>query len=387
MRLADELTDHAGDGAFPAPTGLPAPTGQLPMAAQHLPHDPTEPQGPRLPPRPVRAESPPTGQQPTTPAAAAMAALLSQSVPVIDGAPAKATKKRARRRGIVVTVALLSCAATAVVFRDSRFADRITGRGYDTNPLPTHSITPPAFTGAEYTVTHQSVGIDNGLATNFWDIERDNVNFTTNSAMMTLDQAKAPIVGGTISTARSTSPTQELVVDLLAVYRPGPTAADPWTRVPFVAGTERPILSRNRVRMYQDVIDPVLRAQPATSVENEVRHGVHVTTYTYTLPFADFYESAPRLFDMVRDFDGNAADDSEVTVTVSFDGDWMVRYLDIAMDHASVLEHRADAAPGTSYPYRYTVDVLSITDAPDPIDIPNKVVDEVPAAPPAAAAP
>jgi hypothetical protein len=127
--------------------------------------------------------------------------------------------------------------------------------------------------------------------------------------------------------------------------------------------------------MYQDVIDPALRNRHPEEVVDEVRHGVAVTTYTYKLAFGDFYESAPRLFDLVRKMDGNAADDAGVTVTISLDDQWMVRYLDVDVDHASVLAHRAKLDVGTKYPYRFTLDVTSITQKPPAIVIPTKVVD------------
>jgi hypothetical protein len=54
----------------------------------------------------------------------------------------------------------------------------------------------------------------------------------------------------------------------------------------------------------------------------------------------------------------------------------MVRYLDVDVDHASVLEHRAKADVGTKYPYRITIDLISITDKPATITIPLDVVDQ-----------
>lgn len=390
MRLADELAEQPSDHrALPAPTGLPAPSGQHPAMGDHLPHNPTVLPGPRLPPREVRASKEPTGQIPATPAAAAMAALLTQSVPVTESTGSfKAVKRKRRRRNraITLSVVLAGAAACAVAFRDSAFADRITGRGYDHNPLPAHAIAAPSFAGAEYTVTYQSVGLDNGLSSNFWDIERDTVDYSTGAATLTLDQAKAAIIGGTISTAKSTAPTQKLIVDKTAFYRPGATAADAWTRIPHEAAVPPSILSPRRIPMYQDVIDPVLRARQPTGVKHEVRYGTNVTTYSYTIPLGDLYESAPSLFEMVRDFDGNADADAEVNVTVSFDDQWMVRYLDVELDYQTVLEHTAGTAPDNTYFYRYTLDVISITDKPEPFDLPSKVVDET-TVPPTTVAP
>ena len=128
--------------------------------------------------------------------------------------------------------------------------------------------------------------------------------------------------------------------------------------------------------MYQDVIDPALRNEVPTSVLSESRHDIPVTTYTYTFAFADFYESAPSLFELFRVVDGNAAGDAKVNVTVSLDDQWVVRYLDVDVDFHSVLEHRAKSDVGAQYPYRYTMDVIKITDKPDAVDVPTNTVNE-----------
>ncbi|HEY7626609.1 MAG TPA: hypothetical protein VH761_06055 [Ilumatobacteraceae bacterium] len=379
MRLADELLDDPSDRALPAPTGLPAPAGQQPAVVDHLPHNPTVPAGPRLPPRETRTTKEPTGQVPTTAAAAAMAALFTQSVPVTESTgtlKAVKLKKRRRVKATVLTVLLVGAAGAAVTLRNTAFADRITGHGYDHNPLPATAVEPPTFMGAEYTVTYQYVGLDNGLSSNFWDIERDTVNYQTGAATMTIDHAKAAILGGNIGTAKSTAPTQELIVDRTAFYRPGPTPADAWTRIPHVASVPPSILSPRRIPMYQDVIDPTLRSQTPTTVVHEVRNGADVTTYFYKIPLGELYASAPTVFEMMRDLDGTAADDAPVTIAISLDEHWMVRYLDIALDYQAVLDHTTDADPDATYFYRYTIDVLSITDTPEPFALPSNVVDE-----------
>jgi hypothetical protein len=127
--------------------------------------------------------------------------------------------------------------------------------------------------------------------------------------------------------------------------------------------------------MYQDVIDPTLRAEHPTSVVNETRHETPVSTYSYTFEFGEFYESAPRLFELFSVVDGNAAADAEVNVTVSLDEQWMVRYLDVNVDFHSVLDHRSKKDVGTPYPYRYTIDVVETTDAPETVSVPVNAVD------------
>ncbi len=284
--------------------------------------------------------------------------------------------KRRRKRLIALAIALVILAVAAVALRNTPVGQRIAGHGYDTNPLPVHAFALPAFAGAQYTLTYQDVAIDNGLATNFWFTEHDEIDFATETAKATLDFAKAPIIGGTISTPRSTSPSQQQLIDERSMYEPGATATDAWIRTPHPSGVWSAVLNKSEIYMYQDVFDPALREQHPSKVVHEVRHGTALTTYTYTFAYGDFYESAPHLFNLARAVDGNAADDAKVTATVSVDDHWVVRYLDVDVDHASVLEHRAKVDVGTKYPYRITLDLISITDQPAAITIPINVVDQ-----------
>jgi len=271
---------------------------------------------------------------------------------------------------VVITLLL------AVLFRNSAFVGRFTGRGYDTNPLPVESFPQPAFTGAVYTLTTQSVAVSEGLPTNFWRTERDEVDYTAKVAKLTIDRAKASVIGGTIGTPQSTSPAVDVVVDGQSTYVPGATATDPWTRSPHDPGWGvLSVLSPHQLMMYQDIIDPALRAQHPTSVIEETRHEVPVTTFTYAFAFGAFYESAPRLFDLVRVVDGNAGSDARVIVTVSFDDAWVVRYLDVDIDYRAVLKYKAESDPDIPYPYRYTVDVVSTTQTPPRVSVPTNVVD------------
>ena len=365
MSLVDELTDEPVDRALPAPSGLPAPAGQQPiLPPPHLPS------GPRLPPRESRPPSPPTGQVGIT-----MPALLMAQPAAADPAPVAPQPRRLRKRLIALAIVVVVVTISAFAIRGSRFGDRFTGHGYDTNPLPLHGVTRPSFTGADYTVTYQNVSVIDGLPTNVWFTEHELVNYTSSTAKATMNRAQATIIGGTIGKPQSSAPPLEMVLDANFLYKPGQTPADPWIRRAHNPATTVDVLNRDQVRMYQDVFDPTLRAQRPTAVTNEILHDVAVTTYTYTFAFGDFYEAAPRLFDQVRLFDGNAADDATVTVTVSFDDQWLVRYLDVELDHDAVLDHRAKLDPGTQYPYRFTMDLAAITDTPAAIVIPVNAVD------------
>jgi hypothetical protein len=293
------------------------------------------------------------------------------------GRPAPVKEKRKHKALIVlgglVTVTLL----LGVVFRNSAFIQRFTGKGYDTNPLPTHAVALPTFTGAEFSITTQMVSIADGLPTNFWDTEHVTVNYTAPSAAkLTFDRAKASVIGGTIGTAQNVMPPYDVFVDQQLSYEPGETATDPWIRTPHGPGwLDQEVLRPDMILMYQDVIDPALRAQLPESVINTTLHETPVTTYTYSFAFGDFYESAPRLFELFHVVDGNAAADASVSVTVSLDEQWMVRYLDVNVDYHSVLDHRAKQDIGVPYPYRYTMDVVKVTDTPEPVTMPANAVD------------
>jgi hypothetical protein len=167
-----------------------------------------------------------------------------------------------------------------------------------------------------------------------------------------------------------------MVIDSQASYVAGATPNDPWTRHTHDPGENLATLSPSEVRMYQDVVDPALRAQTPTKVVEEVRHGVPVTTYEYTFAFEDFYESAPRLFQFAQIIDGNAAPDAQVTATLSFDSDWVARFVEVNVDYHSVIEHRAKVDPANRYPYRISVDLVSTSPEPEAVEIPSNVVDD-----------
>ena len=81
------------------------------------------------------------------------------------------------------------------------------------------------------------------------------------------------------------------------------------------------------------------------------------------------------MFDLFQVVDGNADANAEVSVTVSLDEQWMVRYLDVNVDYHSVLAHRAEKDVGAWYPYRYTMDVVNTTDKPEAVSMPANAVD------------
>jgi hypothetical protein len=374
MRLVDEITERPAPQALPAPSGPRALTGPVPLTgpASIPPPATSTPVLPYLPPVQPKVAEAATGPVPTT--------LLTEAMLILSANPAQAAteppkRKRKRKRLIVLAVVVLVPTILAVVFRGSALVERITGKGYDTNPLPTHSIDRPVFTGAEYTTTTQLVAITDGLPTNYWETGHHVVNYTTSTAKSTVDGASASIMGGTIGTPQGGSHSLPVYLDQKSVYVPGKSESEPWTRQPYEPGWRtRRIFSTDSILMYQDVIDLGLRNEVPISVLSETRHDTPVTTYSYTFTFADFYESAPTLFELFRVVDGNAAGDAKVNVTVSLDDQGVVRYLDVDVDYHSVLEHRAKADVGTQYPYRYTIDVIKLTDKPDPVDLPTNTV-------------
>jgi hypothetical protein len=356
--------------------GPRSPTGPVPLTLPShvlpLPPSPSpiEPQGPYLPAVAAKG-SPATGQQAITTLTSASVLGLTTTETSTQDKP-KRTHKRLIALGGVVVVASLA----GVIFQNSAFVERFTGKGYDTNPLPVHSFPEPKLDGAEYTFTTQSVAMFDGLPTNLWRTEHDVVDYKSKTAKLTIDLAKASIIGGTIGKPRSVTPAYDVFVDTASSYEQGETPSDPWIRTRQEPGSLlQDVLNSSDIRMYQDVIDPVLRAQQPTSVVTETRHEVAVTTYTYTFEFGKFYESAPRLFDLVSTMDGNAAADATVTVTISLDTGMLVRYLDINIDYESVLESRAKKDTEGTYPYRYTIEVVSTNAAATPLALPTNVVE------------
>lgn len=373
MRLVDEITERPATRSLPAPSSPRFATGPVPLTlpARVLPPPPrVDPPGPYLPPVAAKGASPTTGQVVTT--LLATTAMGTATVVPSRHAPPKRTHKRLIALGVIVAVT----AALVVVGRNTAFIERFTGKGYDTNPLPVHTFPEPKFAGAKYTFTTQSVAMFEGLPTNLWRTEHDVVNYTSKTAKLTIDIAKASIIGGTIGKPQSVTPAYDVYVDGVSTYREGATPSDPWVRSKQEPGSSlQDILNSSDIRMYQDVIDPTLRAQQPVAVLAETRHEVPVTTYTYKFEVGKFYDSAPRLFDLVSIVDGNAAEDATVTVTVSLDSDMLVRYLDVNVDYQSVLEFRAKQNVEESYPYRYTLEMVSADDPPATIAIPTKVVE------------
>ncbi|MDP9463635.1 MAG: hypothetical protein M3P52_03345, partial [Actinomycetota bacterium] len=214
-----------------------------------------------------------------------------------------------------------------------------------------------------------------GLPTNYWYTGRVDVDYTTSIAKHTFEPAKATIIGGKIGVPVAITPPREFYIDKQASYQPGATPTDPWQQKAHSPDSRlTTVLRRDEIPMFQDVIDQALRSQKPMWVVDETRNDVAVTTYAYSFAFGDFYESAPRLFESVSVIDGNAPDDARVTVTISLDEQWLVRYLDVNLDFEAVLKHRASNDPEVQYPYRYTLEITSITESPAAISIPTNTV-------------
>jgi hypothetical protein len=356
------------------------PTGPIAVTLPALPaplQPPTYavPTLPRLAPVTPKPATPETSRVASTLSLEAFLAANADGTGTARSAPAP--EKRKHRALIVLGGVMALTLLLGVIFRNTAFVQRFTGKGYDTNPLPTHAAALPTFAGAEFTITTQMVSIADGLPTNFWDTEHVTVSYKSPAAAkLTFDRAKASVIGGTIGTPQNVMPPYDVFIDQQLSYEPGETATAPWIRTPHGPGwIDQEVLRPDMVLMYQDVIDPTLRAQPPASVVNEMVHEIPVTTYNYTFTFGDFYESAPRLFELFHVVDGNADPEASVSVTVSLDDQWMVRYLDVNVDYHSVLDHRAKRDVGTRYPYRYTMDVIKTTDTPDVVTVPANAVD------------
>jgi hypothetical protein len=372
MRLVDETTERPTRRSLPAPSGPRCSTGPVPLTVLSIapPPPPTvEPRAPYLPPVAVKAPAPTTGH-------AASGLPPSMTLGIAAAATTKDKPKRRRKRLVALGVLVGLTTASAVVFRHSAVVERFTGAGYDSNPLPVRSFPQPKFAGAEYTFTTQSVAMFDGLPTNLWRTERDVVDYTAQTAKLTIDLAKASIIGGTIGKPQIVTPAYDMFVTAQSTYEQGATPSDPWIHSPQEPGSLlQDILTSSDIRMYQDVIDPTLRAQKPSAVVAETRHEIPVTTYKYRFVFGKFYESAPRVFDLVNSMDGNAKADAAVTVTFSLDKDMLVRYLDINVEYQSVLEFRAKNDVEGIYPYRYTIEIVSADDKPRQLTVPTNIVE------------
>jgi hypothetical protein len=376
MRQVDEISERLPERPLPAPSGPRLPTAQIPVTLTVPSPQPAVPTLPRLAATTPKPSGPATGQVATT-ALSLDAFLAANAAGAGVGKPAPVPEKRTHKFLIVFGGLMALTLLLGVIFRNTAVVQRFTGSGYDTNPLPNHAFPLPEFTGAEFTITTQMVSIANGLPTNIWDNEHVSVNYTAPAAAkLTFDRAKASVIGGTIGKPQNVMPPYEEYRDAQMSYRAGDKESDPWIRTPHEPGwLAQAVLQPDMVLMYQDVIDPALRSQHPTSVISETRHEIGVTTYDYAFTFGDFYESAPRLYDLFQVVDGNADPDAAVTVTISLDDQWMVRYLDVNVDYRSVLDHRAKKDLGINYPYRYTMDVINITDTPEIVKMPANAVD------------
>ena len=162
MRLVDEITERPAPQPLPAPTGPRLPTGQVP-ATPVAPAAPVEPGPllevptlPRLAPSTPKPTGPPTGQVATT-ALSLEAFLAANASGGGVGKPAPVKEKRSHKLLIVLGGLMAAILLLGVVFRNTAIVQRFTGKGYDTNPLPVHAVPRPAFSGAVFTSTTQSI--------------------------------------------------------------------------------------------------------------------------------------------------------------------------------------------------------------------------------------
>ena len=370
MRHMDEITERPAR-PLPAPSGPRSPTGPVPLiahAGEIPPPADAAPFVPYLPAVAPKVSTPVTGQVDLTVAAAAL------GIAVPSPSTQNAKPRRWKKRLVVAAILVAVVALLGVIFRHSALVERFTGSGYDTNPLPTHSVAMPALTGAAYTYTFDSIDVVQGVPSHLSQTDQDEVSFTASIAKLSFNAAISEIVDGKIGTPVVSPAPEVLFVDKQSTYQRGLTDAEPWVRTPLMpASRAEAVLNRGDIRMYQDVFDPALRSQKPTSVIKDTRHDVPVTTYNYTFEFGDFYESAPRLFHWVRSMEGNAADDATVTVAISLDDQMLVRYLDVNLDYSAVMDQVQAGDDGT-YHYRSTFELTSIADA-TALAIPADVVD------------
>ena len=136
----DEITERPRTRSLPAPTGPRAPTGPVPLTLPDGTIPPpvaAQPVVPYLPAVAAKVTAPTTGPVATT--------LLSTAAQIefeLRKTVVEPPKRRRRKLLIVLGVIVMLPMLLGVIFRNSAFVGRFTGKGYDTNPLPVASFPP-----------------------------------------------------------------------------------------------------------------------------------------------------------------------------------------------------------------------------------------------------
>ncbi len=305
-------------------------------------------------------------------AAAAHFAAMKQDATRPSVKPVRGKKQRRGRRPIVVPVLLLGVlGGAAYVGRDSSIMARLKGDGYDSSILPMVVYPRPTPASIEQTSIEYLVSVENGVPWVDEAFRSQVIDPTTGDVQTNVRETRRSVGAGELVDPPVSAADREVIALGGFWYIEPKTEGDPWLQQPRRWGSTGARV--DDVLMYQDVIDQSLRRVAPVSVTDDTIGGVVVTTYEFAIPLGELYESAPFVFAQFSSLDGNAAPDSIASLTVSVDGDGVVRVIDITLELEAVIEQAKQRGDGLSYPYRWRLELDSLDDTPPSIQAPANV--------------
>ena len=303
-------------------------------------------------------------------AAAAHFATMRQAATMPSVKPVRGGKKRRSRRPLVVKVLVLGLLGGAgYLGRDTAFATRLKGDGYDSSLLPMVVYERPNPGTVDGTLIRYEVIVENGVASHMETFVDFVTNPSTSDAVLEFRQTWNSLENGELVDPPQQVSTRDMVQIGSEIYAEPTDEGASWERTPRLERV--PFSGKATVWMYQDVIDHSLRRVTPVSVTDETIGGVEVTTYEWVIPSGQFRRSAPFAAEMFP-ISEIAALDSPVTLTISVDSGGIVRVFDAALERTAVLD-RAIAQGDGAYYYRRHYELDSIEDAAPTITAPTNV--------------
>ncbi len=390
MPDASDLADASVAPSPPQPV-MPMPTG---------PPVDVVPPGPsiELPPRPVLklptlarsgAAGPPSGETAANatldPIAAAAAAAASSSNPHAMAAaahfasmrqaatmpsvkPMRGKKKRRSRRPMVVKVLVLGLLGGAgYLGRDTAFATRLKGDGYDSSILPMIVYERPNPGTVDGTLILDGVWSQDGVAaTDELFVDFIN-NPTTGDERREFRQTRRSIEDGETIDPPMDATSWESISLEESTYREPHTEGGAWQQSP--RNRDAWVSKLSNIWMYQDVIDHSLRRVTPVTVTDETIGGVEVTTYLWSIPIGEYRTSAPFVAARLP-LPELETSDSLVTLTISVDSAGLVRVLEVALELDAVIDYANEQTDSIHF-YRLRFELDSIDDATPTITAPT----------------
>ncbi len=391
MALADTQTmPDASDladvsvASSPSPPVMPMPTGPPadvvpPVPVLKLPTLPTLGRpgaaartsgetATEAPSDPIAAAA--SSSNPHAMAAAAHFATMRQAATMPSVKPVRGRKKRRSRRPLVVTVLVLGLLGGAgYLGRETAFATRLKGDGYDSSLLPMIVYERPNPGTLDGTVILDGVWSQDGVATTDEIFVDFIMNPTTGDEQREVRQTRRSIEDGETVDPPLDAASWESVSLEESTYREPDSEGGAWQQSPRVRGAWVSKLSN--IWMYQDVIDHSLRRVTPVSVTDETIGGVEVTTYLWSIPIGEYWTSAPFVAARLP-LPELTTLDSPVTLTISVDSAGLVRVLDAALELDAVIDYANERTDSIHF-YRLRFELDSIEDAAPTITAPTNV--------------